>query len=118
MYSPPRLPQAQEAPDESGTCICIQTPCHSATGVARATAFNDDARQGMLMPFLAFFSFFFLFFLPFFLYLSFSFFYDGGHTDGQGMCADRKGIQLTCHDALVPAEEYLEQSERERRKNR
>lgn len=71
MYSPPRLPQAQEAPDESGTCICIQTPCHSATGVARATAFNDDARQGMLKPFLAFFSFFFLFFLPFFyIYLS------------------------------------------------
>lgn len=53
------------------------------------------------------------FFYLFVFFLSFSFFYGGGHTDGQGMSADKKGIQLTCHDALVPAVEYLEQRDRE-----
>lgn len=59
---------------------------------------------------------FFLSFCFFSLFLSF--FYGGGHTDGQGMSADKKGIQLTCHDALVPAVEYLEQRDREREKKK
>lgn len=62
------------------------------------------------------------FLVSFFIFLFFFslslFFYGGGHTDGQGMSADKKGIQLTCHDALVPAVEYLEQRDREREKKK
>lgn len=110
MYSPPRLPQARERQIRAELAFAFE---HLVILLQELLG----RLPLMIMFFEECWCFFLSLFLSFCFFSLFLFFYGGGHTDGQGMSADKKGIQLTCHDALVPAVEYLEQRDRERRKN-